>query len=225
SSHNILVQSGTAKIADFGLSSVLKQMSPSHGLGTLAYKDPATFNIEAFELYGRTLSGHLMKNKNKKRGKESDMFGLGVILWEISSGRVPCEGLTDGVAIIMYRREGLRDAPIPGTPNEYINLYSECWDGIPNKRPSCENVYKRLKRLDPPTIFSFKQALQKLQILISPVLWRKYLNLIVMATQHTGIQPLLIIRNVERNPIFSALGLYFGKFHVEKYPVKYTQTL
>ncbi|CAG8580605.1 4171_t:CDS:2 [Paraglomus occultum] len=45
----------------------------------------------------------------------------------------------------MYRLEGARDPPFPGTPEDYINLYSECWDEDPDKRPSCANVYERLK--------------------------------------------------------------------------------
>ncbi|CAG8455550.1 10106_t:CDS:2, partial [Paraglomus occultum] len=103
SSNNILIQAGTAKIADFGLSSVLAQMSQSHGYGNSAYKDPASFD-------------------STKRGKESDIFSLGVILWEISSGKIPCEGRAKESAIILCRLKGFRDAPFPGTPNEYIKL-------------------------------------------------------------------------------------------------------
>src|SRR5581483_8993803 len=42
---------------------------------------------------------------------------------------------------------GLRDPPSPETPEKYIKLYSKCWDGDPNKRPSIEEVYKQLKCL------------------------------------------------------------------------------
>src|SRR5438128_1289664 len=100
-------------------------MSTSRGDGNLTYKDPALF-----------------KGVSYKHGKKSDIFSFGVILWEISSGKTPCEGHTQSYEIVLYRLKGSRDLPSHGTPEEYINLYSECWDEDPDKRPSCENVYK-----------------------------------------------------------------------------------
>ncbi|CAG8600082.1 2639_t:CDS:2, partial [Paraglomus occultum] len=93
-------------------------MSKSHGDGAPAYKDPAS-----------------LRNSSYKRGKKSDMFSLGVILWEISSGKVPCGEHIEVANIIVYRLNGSRDLPFPGTPKEYVNLYSECWDEDPNQRP------------------------------------------------------------------------------------------
>ena len=55
---------------------MLKQtVSTSRGEGSTAYIDPVTFENESY-----------------KRGIKSDIFSLGVILWEISSGKSPCEG-------------------------------------------------------------------------------------------------------------------------------------
>ena len=131
SSNKILVDSrGDAKITDFGLSRVLKQaMANSSGEGALAYKDPISF-----------------KNTSYQLGKKSDIFSLGVILWEITSGKVPCGGRTEAVDIIAYRLQGFRDSPLSETPGEYINLYSECWHEDPDSRPTCESVYTKLKK-------------------------------------------------------------------------------
>src|SRR6185312_5683516 len=123
---------GVAKIAGFSLSSVLKQvMSKSHGYGAPAYKDPVSW-----------------ENNSYKRGKKADIFSLGVILWEISSGQMPCEGHTESIRIIVYRLKGSRDPPFSGTPEEYVNLYSECWNEDPSKRSSCEYVYEQLMYYD-----------------------------------------------------------------------------
>src|SRR5438128_2639034 len=107
-------------------------MSVSRGEGTLAYKDPLCFKAEQ-EPYRRT--------------KKSDIFSLGVILWEISSGKIPCEGLTESLQVFLYRRAGKRDPPFPETSQEYIDLYSKCWSEVLDDRPSCEEVYRRLEKL------------------------------------------------------------------------------
>ena len=98
-------------------------MSTSKGEGNVAYLDPLSF-----------------KDKSYKRGKQSDIFSLGVILWEISSGKIPCQGVTTNYGILLYRLNGSRDPPFPGTSEPYIDLYSKCWDEDPNKRPSSETV-------------------------------------------------------------------------------------
>src|SRR6185312_17157339 len=94
---NILLQEGIAKITDFGLSNTLKQiMSTSKGEGNMAYIDPLSFKDEFY-----------------KCGKQSDIFSLGVILWEISSGKIPCGGVTTNYGISLYRLNGSRDSPFP----------------------------------------------------------------------------------------------------------------
>src|SRR6185312_12729189 len=131
SSANILLQEGITKITDFGLSNTLRQiMSTSKGEGNMAYIDPLSFKDESY-----------------KRGKQSDIFSLGMILWEISSGKTPCGGVTTNYGILLYRLNGSRDSPFPGTSKQYIDLYSKCWDEDPNRRLSSETVNRLLKLL------------------------------------------------------------------------------
>src|SRR6185312_9719847 len=118
-------------------------MSKSHSDGAPAYKDPAS-----------------LKNSSYKRGMKSDIFSLGVILWEISSGKVPCGEHIEVVDIIVYRLDGSRDLPFPGTPEEYVNIYSECWDEDPNQRPCCETVYKRLTYCDELNNLNINESLE-----------------------------------------------------------------
>src|SRR6185312_9180656 len=125
SSFNVLIKSGIAKITDFGLSG--QNMSSSIGEGTEAYRDPLSFRVQSY-----------------KRGKKSDIFSLGVLLWEISSGQIPCEKCMN---VAEYRKNGYRDLPFPGTPETYVQLYSTCCSESPDERPSCEEIYKQLKLL------------------------------------------------------------------------------
>ena len=117
-----------AKITDFGLSDqILQQKSRSDIQGTLPYIDP-----------------RCLKGVSTKRDKKSDIFSFGVVLWEISGGKKPCNGLQNYNDIVTYRLNGSRDAPVSGTPEEYIILYAACWDDLPEKRPSCEQISDRL---------------------------------------------------------------------------------
>ncbi|CAG8609768.1 8663_t:CDS:2 [Paraglomus occultum] len=127
SSFNILIKSGIAKITDFGLSGQI--MSSSMGECTAAYRDPLSFRFRSY-----------------KRGKKSDIFSLGVLLWEISSGQIPCNKCAN-TNVAEYRKHGYRDSPVSDTPETYVTLYQACWSENPDERPSCEAVYKLLKRL------------------------------------------------------------------------------
>ena len=43
--------------------------------------------------------------------------------------------------------KGGRHKVVPGTPEEYRRLYTECWDENPDKRPTSEQCYHRLKNV------------------------------------------------------------------------------
>ncbi|CAB5364577.1 unnamed protein product [Rhizophagus irregularis] len=36
--------------------------------------------------------------------------------------------------------QGLRETIVPGTPNEYVKVYTKCWDGEPDNRPTIYQV-------------------------------------------------------------------------------------
>ena len=50
-------------------------------------------------------------------------------------GKKPCDRLQDYADIVNYRLNGGRDTPVPGTPEAYIEVYSECFSIIyhPNR--------------------------------------------------------------------------------------------
>ncbi|CAB5358171.1 unnamed protein product [Rhizophagus irregularis] len=37
--------------------------------------------------------------------------------------------------------QGLRETIVPDTPNEYVKVYTKCWDGEPDNRPT---IYQKL---------------------------------------------------------------------------------
>ncbi|RIB15899.1 kinase-like domain-containing protein [Gigaspora rosea] len=62
-----------------------------------------------------------------ERDEKSDIYSLGFVLWEISSGKMPFK--SKGIVHCISNRE--REAPAENTPHEYVKLYEFCWDEDP----------------------------------------------------------------------------------------------
>ncbi|KAF0437497.1 actin-like ATPase domain-containing protein [Gigaspora margarita] len=77
----------------------------------------------------------------------SDIYSLGVILWEISSGRPPFQSIELSYLISVQVNNGSREAPIQGTPILYVKLYERCWDSDPSIRPVIRSVFETLNKV------------------------------------------------------------------------------
>ncbi|RIA90865.1 kinase-like domain-containing protein, partial [Glomus cerebriforme] len=127
---NILINDGNIKISDFGLSKNLDSTNTSSNktTGIIPFIDPQKLiNGEKFALV-----------------KESDIYSLGVVLWEISSCRTPFPE-EDITYLTLKICQGLRENPIKGTPIEYKQIYTDCWELNPESRPSINEVLSRLQ--------------------------------------------------------------------------------
>ncbi|PKK66743.1 kinase-like protein, partial [Rhizophagus irregularis] len=124
-SKNILVNNGKLLIADLGLSKRLAEIttnSKGNTHGMTEYIEPQCF-----------------KNNRYKKDKRSDIYSLGVLLWEISSGRIP---FSDWLRELLgyYIIKGDREEPTEGTPLKYQELYQKCWNNEPELRPDIKEV-------------------------------------------------------------------------------------
>ncbi|UZO10094.1 uncharacterized protein OCT59_001692 [Rhizophagus irregularis] len=131
-SKNILVNNGKLLIADFGLSKKLSEVktnSIANEMGVFAYCEPQCF-----------------KNVIYKKDEKSDIYSLGVLLWEISSGSPPFSGCKQDI-LYYHIKDDQREKPIKGTPPKYQQLYQECWNSKPKSRPNIEKVYEILSKL------------------------------------------------------------------------------
>ena len=101
------------KLADFGLSRRIAEVSSNSAkdiFGILPYIDPQRFKKKA-------------NNDHKKINKKSDVYSVGVLLWEISSGQKPFESY-DSISLLSEILSGIRETPVPDTPIDYINIYT-----------------------------------------------------------------------------------------------------
>ncbi|RUP43226.1 hypothetical protein BC936DRAFT_137454 [Jimgerdemannia flammicorona] len=66
-------------------------------------------------------------NAKAKHDVRGDVYSLGVIFWEISADGAPPFPDADFLTSLRIC-QGERENSIEGTPEEYIELYTQCWD-------------------------------------------------------------------------------------------------
>ena len=105
------------KLADFGLSKKIAESSNTYKvLGVIPYIDPKGFNNNQSNINDQS--------KNYKFNKKSDVYSVGVLMWQISSGYEPFKDKDRDVNLILSIHNGLRENIIDETPAKYSKLYT-----------------------------------------------------------------------------------------------------
>ncbi|RIB05339.1 kinase-like domain-containing protein [Gigaspora rosea] len=132
-SMNVLLNDGVALITDFGVS---KQLDDSSKISS------------ASDCHGRPayIEPKCCIDSNYKRNEKSDIYSLGVLFWELTSGIQPFHDLS---SIVIYTKivANAREKEIAKTPINYVNLYKKCWDTEPHNRPTLKEILKELEKL------------------------------------------------------------------------------
>ena len=136
---NIILEGGELKpvLIDLGLgktaeSTIMMQGSTVHLQGTYQWMAPEM----------------LKPNKNKKFNcsKESDVYAVGIIMWQIFTGKMPYEEITwpqDLIDIVTAgERPALSDDVTAGP--DLISLMQSCWHADPARRPTMEDFLLQL---------------------------------------------------------------------------------
>jgi serine/threonine protein kinase len=128
------------KVCDFGLAEIRRESfsqstmnsssASSQNVGSLAWKAP-----ELLAAHGR-------------HTKQSDVYSLGIVWWELATARKPWDEYADEIVILIQIRAGERPKIPLDVPEEYKQWMQDAWNHDPHKRPTCfelmERIYKQM---------------------------------------------------------------------------------
>ena len=121
-SGNMLIQAGDCYITDFGLCGPVDDESSGKIYGIIPYISPEIL-------------------QGKKNTKESDVYSIGMLMWEIFAGHPPFDDRAHDADLIFRILEGLRPQILPSMPEDYAQMMQKCWDTDPSKRPTMEDLW------------------------------------------------------------------------------------
>ncbi|KAF0535455.1 kinase-like protein [Gigaspora margarita] len=91
-----------------------------------------------------------------KWDKHSDIYSLGVLFWELSSGVALYKAFKNKLTrISMHLIRGNRETPIIRTPVDFKILYDTAWDGDPDNRPDIRKICKKLNDIRLEQVFYY----------------------------------------------------------------------
>ncbi|CAG8527876.1 7456_t:CDS:2 [Cetraspora pellucida] len=129
-SKNILVDEAKPHcvVGDFGIYKPLEKSNQIYG--NLPYIAPEVLHNNSYTI-------------------KSDIYSLGMIMWEISSGMQPfydqMKKPDNELALDIIN--GMRPKVVDGTPPDYADLMIKCWDACPKNRPDAKTIMKKMANL------------------------------------------------------------------------------
>jgi serine/threonine protein kinase len=151
SSNTTVKPTMVAKIGDWGSAraTLAGSKTMTHGVGTACWMAPEVL-------------------KHARHSKFSDVYGFGIILWELATRREVYEELESTQIIAMVANDRLRPDIPAGCP--WNALMVKCWMEEPLERPTFDEIVKELNRLR-PTVKKSTFTGEELQV---PKKWKSY---------------------------------------------------
>ena len=86
--------------------------------------------------------------KNSRPTKKSDCYALGMVMFEVLSGKVPFQGCTEFVVIQRVLEGGRPERPQGSRfTDDLWGMLERCWSPKPNDRPTVEDILENLERI------------------------------------------------------------------------------
>src|SRR5439155_16087254 len=131
-SGNILMQENGCWITDLGLCGPVDEESSNKIYGIVSYIAPEVL-------------------QGKKNTKESDIYSIGMFMWELFAGHPPFDDRAHDFYLIFQICEGLRPEILPKMPVDYTQMMKKCWDAVPSERPTIKELrefsYSKLEEI------------------------------------------------------------------------------
>lgn len=125
-----------ACLADFGLSRILAEYTssgPKESGGTHAYMSPEMLWPDKFPY------------RDAKPTKESDIYALGVLIYEVICGHLPHPELRSLAAAMKFEQGELPSRPEAGFTDSLWTTLESCWQRDRERRPKVDAVLEELK--------------------------------------------------------------------------------
>ncbi|CAG8532756.1 13250_t:CDS:1 [Acaulospora colombiana] len=125
---NVLINGDMPYICDFGCSifSDLSYEKPDKVYGVRLYMAPEVIN-------------------DKKSSKEADIFGLGRIIFEVITGRLPFHERKNDFFLQFELARGIKPEIPKDVSRSLKDLMNKCWEIDPENRPNAEYICDALK--------------------------------------------------------------------------------
>ena len=84
---------------------------------------------------------------HQRYSEKADVFSFGVILWECTARATPFAGMDGVQAAMAVLNRGLRPEIPLHTPTKLAAMIRVCWDPIPGRRPTFQELTGMLQQL------------------------------------------------------------------------------
>ena len=130
------------KVCDFGLAEIRRETSIQSAsfpscqiIGSFYWKAPELFI------------------SHTQHTKQSDVYSLGIVFWELATERIPWDEYADDSIILVQVKTGQRPTIPSDIPEQYKQLIQNAWNHDPQKRPTCFQLMERSsKEINLPTV-------------------------------------------------------------------------
>jgi serine/threonine protein kinase len=130
-SGSVLLHQNSIKLADFGLSKRIRDAGQIsvNSFDTIPYIDPEGFNITEENI--RNVNYLSAEDSQIEKLKKGDIYSIGVLFWELSSGKKPFTDKEYDLSLAKKIAQGSREEIVKGTPERYFDIYSSKYSVVP----------------------------------------------------------------------------------------------
>jgi hypothetical protein len=137
------------KVCDFGLAEIRREIT-TQSASFPSFQIVGSFYWKAPELL----------TANSRHTKQSDVYSLGMVFWELGTERKPWDEYDDETIIAIQLKTGGRPTIPSDIPERYKQLIEDAWVQDSQKRPTCFQLMERIhKELNSTTIVNEKEAI------------------------------------------------------------------